>query len=97
MKIGPKHPSEIKTLIFDFSADLGDYGLTDAVVTVELLRGTDPQASTLLEGDSQAAQALVTQTLARGVLGCSYAVHCLATDGSGQKHYASAELDVARI
>lgn len=97
MKIGPKDPDEIKTVIFDFTNQLGTASISSAPVTVDVVRGADATPDNLKSGSPVISGALVRQLITGGLLGVSYAIHCIATDSSGQKHKVTAELDIARV
>lgn len=97
MKIGPKDPQEIKLVVFDFTNQLGANTIASVVVTVEVVRGTDAGAAAMASGAPATSGAYVRQLIANGVLGVNYALHCVATDSSGQKHKVTAELDVERV
>lgn len=96
MQIGPKDPQEVKTVIFDFTNQLGANTISTATVAVEILKGTDAAAAAMVSGTLAISGPLVRQKVANGVLGASYKFTCVATDSAGEKHLVAAELDIAR-
>ena len=97
MKIGPKDPQEIKTAVFDFTNQLGTNTISSAAVTVDVVRGVDAASAAMLSGAAITSGAYVRQLVANGVLGVSYALHCVVTDAAGQRHKVTAELDIERV
>lgn len=96
MRVGPKDPQEIKTIIFDFTNQLGTHTLASATLVVGVSKGTDPSPSAMLSGSPTVSGAYVRQRVVDGVLGVSYKLTCVGTDSAGEKHLVSAELDVTR-
>ncbi len=97
MRIGPKDPQEIKTVIFDFTNQIGTNTLNSATVGVSVLSGSDPFPDSICNGSpTVSATPYVRQRVVGGVLGVSYKLTCVATDNTGDKHLVSAEMDVAR-
>ena len=96
MQVGPKDPQEIKTVIFDFTNQLGGNTIVSTVITVSVLMGVDAAAAGLVSGAAVVSGSLVRQKIANGGLGVEYKISCLLVDSTGQKHLVSAELDIVR-
>ena len=95
--VGPKDPSEVKLLTFDFSNQVGTASLVSAIVTCLPVQGADAQASAVIAGAKAVLDSSVTQLLSAGVVNVAYVLHCTATDTAGLIHRVSASLLVSRL
>jgi hypothetical protein len=96
--LGPKHPSEIKTIRFNFARDLGaGINIVSSVpVVATVIDGADPSPGSVVLGGVTLASPSVLQRIQGGVDGASYLLECAATDSAGNVHVAQAVLAVSR-
>lgn len=93
--LGPLELDEIKALRFDFTSEVqAGVTLSTPSVTVEVLEGTDPAASSMLVGSPTVVGLEVVQKIQPGVAGCKYKFRALANDSTGLRHGISGELTV---
>lgn len=92
--LGPKDPSEIKPVTFDFTNQIGAATIASTTVAVTVIRGTDGNPGNLLSGGAAIAGPLVNQRIKAGISGCNYLITCLATDSAGLVHKIAASLRV---
>jgi len=89
MTVGPKDPSEVKVITFDFVEQLsGLTGVTlvTASISVAVVDGEDPLPGNVLIGPYLIDGIKVRQGLTGGLDGVTYAIRCLGTDSNGLKH-----------
>lgn len=97
MRLPNKDADEIKTVIFQFSSELGSTEtITDAEVTVVLTAGVDPSPNDVKDGDPVVNNTTkeVWQNVKGGVEKADYQLRCLATSNSGLKHLIVGTLPV---
>lgn len=75
-----KDPADVITLTFDFSQDAAE--VTAPTVTIATAQGTDPDPTLMLVGAPSVDGAFVRQRVQGGINGNSYALQCLAFNGS---------------
>lgn len=71
-----KDPAEEITLTFDYSARGGQ--VSNASITVRLVKGIDSNPSAILSASPQCEGALVMQKVKGGIRGCHYNIICYA-------------------
>lgn len=75
-----KRPLESVVVEFDFTGELS--AVTSATITVEVIgAGTDPSATSMLEGAAQISGAKVFQRVGAGIHGLDYYLQCLGVNG----------------
>jgi hypothetical protein len=97
VNIGPIDPAEIKPVYFLFVDEVSGVNIASAVVTVELVTGTDANPAGMLTGGVTIdnAQKIVQQRVsAAGRAGNTYKLRCEATDANGNVHAIAATLPV---
>jgi hypothetical protein len=95
--LGPKDPSELKAVTFDFTNQLGAATIVSAALSIEVYQGIDASPSSMLSGAAVVNPATVVQKYAAGVQQVTYLLHCLVTDTAGLKHRVSASLLVLPV
>jgi hypothetical protein len=80
-----KDPSEVQTLAFDFSPDLGTETLAAPLtVGVELLAGTDASPNDIINGSPVIVGSTVVQSVTGGVSNCDYRIWSKAQTSGGR-------------
>lgn len=87
-----KDAGETIVVAFDFAA------LTatplDPAVSIEVVQGTDANATSMLSGVPQISGSKILQRVTGGVAGNEYNLRCTAADGSGSVYVVAAVLPV---
>ena len=97
MLIGPKDPTEIKDVTFDFTNQIGLNEVSSATVVSETLQGIDANPNLLLLGGLTHVGAMVTQRLTGGIVGATYLLHCMVVDTVGLRHKVTAQLGISKV
>lgn len=91
----PKTVQEEDSFGFDFT-DLLAAGetISTAVVTIDVIHGTDPDPSAMIAGSPSVSGNVVSVKLIGGIADVIYCVHCLATTSNGLKKELKSDLRV---
>jgi hypothetical protein len=92
MKISAKVPAEIIPVVFDF-ASLSLTSVDSVIQTgVEVTKGTDAAASSMLLGSPTLTGTTAVQLVRNGVAGCTYNLSCLVAVGN-ERYQLDANMD----
>jgi hypothetical protein len=94
----PKHPDSEESFAFDFT-DLLATGETvqSAAVTCSVIHGTDPAASSMVQGTPTVQSPKVSIFIVDGVEGVIYRLKCIATTSNGQDLVLESDLLVSAM
>lgn len=85
--LGPKDPSEIKTILFDFGRDLGDATIVSVVeATPTTYRGTDPSPAGVKISEPVIDGTTVLVRMGGGVDGAAYKWLIRVEDSAANVH-----------
>ncbi|MGL4480453.1 MAG: hypothetical protein ACRCVK_19795 [Aeromonas veronii] len=83
--LSPKDPTETISISLDYAPLLADAEtIASASISLAVLRGTDPDAGTMLVGGAVIDSPVVSHLVRNGVDSVDYLVSCLATTTLGQ-------------
>jgi hypothetical protein len=95
-KFTSKDPAETVLITFDFSnlfADITEI-ISGVVWSVEVTKGIDASASSMLTGVSTVSSNAATHLIMSGVAGNIYAIHCVATTNKNQILKLSGSMEI---
>lgn len=78
-----KDPAEVVPVVFDFAKLVGSIDSVDSVA-IQVYRGTDANASSMIEGSATVSGTKVTQHIKAGIAGNRYIVRCDITRGTSK-------------
>ena len=92
-----KDPEEIVTITFGFADEATPGMLSDAVVTVAVKKGADPDVAGVVNGPPMIDGAFVLQSVKLGADGADYLLRCRAPLTDGRILVRAAILPVRRL
>lgn len=93
---GPIEAGEVKAVRFDFSSEVTSSSatLSNPVVEVSVLEGTDPTPNAMKVGLPTIVGLEVVQKIQPGVPGCTYKFRCVADDSDSLRHAVAGKVTV---